>query len=101
MSAIVELDLEKLALDAAEYVAGAGVAEQVDVESSVDWWYRPTYVFTYLINLDRTQMNSGLLLIRLLEKLHEDLIEKGDEHRPSVHLLDKADWAKFRHAKSV
>jgi hypothetical protein len=87
-------DLVKLGREAAEEIAGAGSIEQVEVVPGEDAWDRPAYVFSVLINLERSGQRPGFVLIRLTQKLRDELSARGDPRYPIVHLLDQADWPK-------
>jgi len=86
------LDLEKLARDAAEQVAGADAVEQVEVVAGDDYTDRPVYRFTFLINHDLLQERIGMVGTRLHQRLRDELIAMGDEHYPVVQILDRKDW---------
>lgn len=93
-------DLEKLGRDAAEYVAGVGVVEQVEVTRGEDTAERPVYFFSFLIDQGRARQRAGLLRLRLVQKLRDELISKNDSHFPVIQILSREDWAKRADAKS-
>lgn len=94
-------NLEKLGRDVAEEVAGPGCVEQVEVAAGVDYFERPVYDFSFLIDLDRARLRPGLILIRLDQRLQDELIARGDEHHPVVRLLDHTDWPRRASARTV
>ena len=91
MDPVTAADLEQLGRDLAQQVGGAGVVEQVEVRPGEDSTDRPVYFFSFLINQDRLQENLGLFRIRLSQMLKDELDARGDEHYPSLELLDKID----------
>jgi len=101
MSAIDGSDLEKLGREAAEYVAGAGVVEQVEVTRGEDASDRPVYFFAFLIDQGRARQRAGLLRTRLVQKLRDDLVSREDGHFPVIQILSKEDWAKRANARSI
>jgi hypothetical protein len=94
-------NLEKLGREIAEDVSGPGSVEQVEVVTGVDYFERPVYDFSFLIDLNRAQLRPGLILIRLDQRLQDELIARGDEHHPVVRLLDRTDWPRRANARSV
>jgi len=90
----MDTDIHQLGLDAARQVLGADAVKQVEVIDGADYWYRPAYHFTYLIDLARSQLQPGLVRTRLIQKLLDDLDARGDDHLPVIQLLDAADWEK-------
>jgi hypothetical protein len=89
---IVGAELERLGLEAARLVAGEDAVEQVEVVSGEDSSDRPVYYFSFLIDEQRTQQRPGLVRIRLLQRLLDELSARGDEHRPMVKMLNRTDW---------
>jgi hypothetical protein len=94
-------NLERLGLDAVREIAGPDAVEQVEVVVGVDYFERAAYDFSFLINPDRLRQGIGLVLIRLGQKLQDELIARGDEHHPIIHLLDRADWPRRASARTV
>jgi hypothetical protein len=92
MSEVLAPDLEKLALDAARQVAGTDSVEGVEVFSDEDDMGRPAYRFVFLINQERAKLSPGLVRIRLIQHLLDDLITRGDDHMPMIEILDRTDW---------
>jgi len=92
MRDVVATDLEHLALDAARQVAGMDCVEEVEVVDRADFWGRPAYLFSFVINQDRAKMTPGLIRIDLNLKLQEELSARGDEHIPMIRMLDRTDW---------
>jgi hypothetical protein len=98
MSGDVGSDLEELGRAAAETVAGAGAVEQVEVEDGADSSDRPVYYFSFLIDWDRSQKRPGLLYSRLVQRLRDDLVARGDDHLPLIRIFDRKDWYKRANA---
>ena len=87
-------DLELIARDAACYVVGVDMIDEVKVVPSLDSDDRPVYWFNFLVDQDRVKMNLGRIMISLIQKLTNDLDQRGDGHYPLVRLLDRKDWEK-------
>ena len=85
-------ELQRLGREAAEAVAGADAVEQVEVLPGGDSLDRPAYFFSFLIDRDRARQQVAVIHIRLLQALREELIARGDEHRPMVRILNRTDW---------
>lgn len=98
MTQSATLDLEKLARDAAEQVAGAAAIEQVEVAAGEDSTDRPIYRFSFLVNHDRLQERIGMVVTRLHQRLRDELIELGDPHYPVIQIWDRRDWDKRKRA---
>jgi hypothetical protein len=77
---------------AAEHVAGPDAVEEVEVTPGEDAYDRPVYYFSFLIHQERAQQRAGLVRIRLIQKLREDLVARGDSHNPVIQILSKDDW---------
>jgi hypothetical protein len=73
MSQDVTLALQQLGREAAQTIAGAEAVREVEVVPGYDS-DRPVYYFSFLIDQDRAQLRSGLLLSRLVQKLRDELI---------------------------
>jgi hypothetical protein len=86
-------NLESLGLDAARAIARPDGVETVEVVVGVDYFERAAYDFSFLINSGRLRQGIGLVPIRLGQRLQDELLARGDEHHPTIHLLDRADWA--------
>lgn len=87
-------ELEVLALDVANGVAGHGAVDQVEVVQGEDSLDRPAYFFTFLLDERQSRMRVGLIRTRLIQRLRAELFARGDEHFPVIRLLDHADWEK-------
>jgi hypothetical protein len=98
MSDLSASDLEKLALDAAATVTGAGQVERVDVASAEDSDDEPVYVFTFLIGDELARQPTGVLRNRLGQRLRDLLMERNDTHYPIIRILDRADWGRRNRA---
>lgn len=94
MSATSSPDLIHLGRAAALDIAGPEAVEQIEVTPGEDAFDRPAYHFSFLVNPERTTQRPGLILIHLTRRLLEDLEARGDHHRPTVTLLNRADWDK-------
>ena len=97
MDAVTTSELERLARDAAKEIAGEHAVQEVEVTAG-ERLERPVYFFSYLFDRDRSKLRPGLVIIRLLQRLGDELDERSDEHRPVIQLLDRADWARHRSA---
>ena len=92
-------EIEELARRAATEVAGAAGVEGVEVEEDDDYeGGGAIYRFTFLINKDEAKLPIGMLRLRLLGKLRDDLLARDDQHYPRIKLLDRADWERTRGA---
>jgi len=94
MDETVDASLFKLGRDAAEMIAGKNAVEQVDVVPGADFDYRPIYHFSFLINPDHAEQKLGTIMMRVYQKLRDDLTARGEERYPMIHLLDRVDWNK-------
>ena len=94
-------NLEKLGLAAAHDVAGPDAVERVEVVTGVDYFGRDTYDFSFLIDRARLRQRIGMVLIRLGQRLDDDLSAVGDEHHVEVHLLGRNDWPRRASARTV
>jgi hypothetical protein len=92
MGETVATDLELLGRKAAQQVAGDSSVEQVEVVSGEDQSGEPAYYFSFLIDQGRASQKAGLLRLRLIQKLRDELIARGDAHYPFIRILDKTDW---------
>ena len=97
MDAPATTDLKNVARDIAKDIAGEDAVRQVEVVPG-ERLDRPVYVFSYLFDKDRSRLRPGLVLSRLVQRLGEELSNRGDEHRPVIRLLDQVDWDKHRSA---
>jgi hypothetical protein len=98
MSGDVGSDLEELGRAAAGTVAGDDAVEQVEVEVGEDSSDRPVYYFSFLINRDRGQKRPDLLYTRLVQKVRDDLVARGDDHLPLIRIFSREDWSKRANA---
>lgn len=86
--------LAEIGLEAAQHVAGADTVERVEVVAGYDSAERPAYFFSFLIDDGGDRQRTGLIHIRLGQKLRDELIARGDEHYPIVRILSRDDWEK-------
>jgi len=86
--------LEDLGRDAALLVAGEGAVDRVEVVAGENFFYEPVYVFSFLLDPEHARQQLGLVRTRLAQKLRDELLALGDEHRPVIRLLSQADWDK-------
>jgi hypothetical protein len=100
MDGFARSELEELGQAAAEDVAGPGAVERVEVTRGEDASERPVYYFSFLIDQDRARQRAGLVRTRLIQKLRDDLVARGDGHYPVIQILNKADWAARANARS-
>ena len=99
MDTDIRSDIEKLGYEAAQEVAGSDAVEQVEVVAGGDDSDRPVYYFSFLIDQSRARQRAGLVRIRLMQKLDDELLARGDEHRAVIRILDREDWGKRRDAR--
>ena len=92
------VDLEKLGREAAQQVAGKGAVEDVEVVAGEDLSERPVYYFSFLIDQARARQRAGLVLTRLVQKLRDELIARGDGHYPVIRILSRTDWDRRKDA---
>jgi hypothetical protein len=92
MTGTIEVELEELGRAAAEQVAGPDAVEQVEVRWGEDASDRPVYYFSFLIDQDRARQRAGLVRTRLLQKLRDDLVARGDGRYPVIRILSREDW---------
>lgn len=88
--------IAELSRQAAEAVVGEGVIDQVEVRDSLTASDEPAYEVYYRIDMDRSPLGPGMTLIRLTQHLRDSLLERGDETRPIVRLLNENDWRYFQ-----
>ena len=91
MNEDIATDLAKIGRDAARQIAGEGTVERVEVVSGEDFDGDPVYHFWFLFDQDRSRERPGLVRIRLIQTLRDELIARGDERLPVIHMLDRAD----------
>ena len=94
MSESTVSELERLGFDAAQEVAGTDAVKQVEVASGVDLFERPAYFFSFLIDQGLAQHRAGLVRIRLMQKLLDELTARDDDHLPIIQILNQEDWEK-------
>jgi len=87
-----DVDLEALGRTAAEQIAGEDSVREVAVVRSEDASQRPIYRFVFLIDQRRARQRAGLLRTRLVQRLRDELITRGDGHFPEVQILNREDW---------
>jgi hypothetical protein len=85
-------ELELLGRKAAQQVAGGSSVEQVEVVSGEDQSGEPAYYFSFLIDQGRASQKGGLLYVRLIQELRDELTARGDTHYPYIRILDRTDW---------
>ena len=93
--------LEKLALDAAEDVAGKGSVEQVEIVSGEEASGRPILHFSFLIDQGRARQRAGLVRTRLVQRLRDDPIAQGYGQYPIVRILNRTDWDRRANAEPL
>ncbi len=87
-------DLERLGFDAAQEVTGKDAVKQVEVASGEDLFERPAYFFSFLIDQGLARQRAGLVRIRLMQKLLDELTARDDGHLPVIQILNQEDWDK-------
>lgn len=85
-------DLERLGFNAAQEVAGKDAVKRVEVASGVDFFERPAYYFSFLIDQTLALERAGLVRIRLMQKLRDELAVRNDDHLPEIRILNQEDW---------
>jgi len=92
-------EIEECARRAATEVAGPAGVEGVEVEEGADYDDgNAIYRFTFLISGKQAALPMGMLRLRLLGKLRDDLLARDDQNYPRITLLDRADWERTRSA---
>ncbi len=82
-------DVETLARQAAQDLAGPGSLVEVSVSAGEDWTNQPAYFFTFDIQTGPAfSFPPGLFEIRLIQKLLDSLLAHGDAHYPFIDRLD-------------
>jgi len=94
----VASEIQQIGEDVAQAVVGAGVIDKVEVRPGWSTSDEPTYEFFFRVDPARLTINSGLVHIHLSRHLLDALSERGDGHRPIVHLLDERDWNEWSNA---
>jgi hypothetical protein len=85
-------DLQEIGLAAGKQAAGDAI-ERVKVESRIDSLDRSAYRFTYLFDPSGIADDDlGMLRIRIIQALRDELYARGDEHGASIVLLDREAW---------
>lgn len=90
----ISVDLAEIGREAVQDVAGVGMVERVEVETGHDSLDRPALFFSFLIDRDRDRQRAGLVRIRMVQKLRDELIARGYDHYPIIQVLSRADWEK-------
>ena len=96
----ITAELERLGRSAVQKVAGKGVVKDVEVEAGEDLSGRPAYHFSFLIEPGHANVGAGLLRTRLIQKLRDELIARGDGHYPVIRMLSPSDWNRRKDAQS-
>ncbi len=96
---MTQQQLKELGAEAAREIAGADAFGDVDISTALDALDRPAYVFRYLLDPGRAKLPLGLLYIRLVGKLADELDERGEECRAMIEMHDQAGWLKRPVAK--
>jgi hypothetical protein len=99
MNEISDAELERIARDAADQIAGAGAVANVAVEPGLNSLDEPVYRFSFIMNDGHAlSERPGLVLIRLGQTVRDALADRGDPTRPEVQMISQADWDKYAHA---
>lgn len=93
-------ELERLGRAAVQQIAGRGVVKDVEVEPGEDLSGRPAYHFSFVIEPGHAKVGAGLLRTRLIQKLRDELIARGDGHYPVIRMLSTSDWSRRKDAQS-
>ncbi len=75
-------------------MASRGAVDEIEIESGVDFYDRPAYHFSFLIDQKGSKNRQGLVLTRQRQRLADDLDARGDTHIPTIRLLDREDWGR-------
>ncbi len=94
MGETAETELLAIGREAARQVVGEDAGEHVEVRDGLDSTDQLAYYFTFLVDRDRERQRAGLVRTRLVQKLRDALMARGDDHYPVVQILDRADWEK-------
>ena len=98
MDAAGEIDLSELGRTAAARVYGPERVKNIKVKTGEDFTGRPTHFFSFLIDQDRSGTKVGMLHIRLIQELRDELMAHNDDHYPFTRVFDRADWDKVEGA---
>jgi hypothetical protein len=93
MSDVAQIDLERLAREAADEIAGADSVHDAKVESGLDSQDQPAYRFVFVI--DRSKVvgyQPGERRIALGIKIRDRLLAKGDETYPYLSIISPEEW---------
>jgi hypothetical protein len=92
MKELADKDLVEIGYKAAGAVPGLGTVDRVKVRVGEDSTAVPTYFFSFLIDRDRDLSQRGLTLIRLTQRLRDEITAREDDHIPFVQIMSQADW---------
>jgi len=87
-----DAELQEIGRQAAREVDGLGTVDAVRVTGRLDSADRPAHVFSFLVERDRDPQHNGLAYIRLVQRLRDALLARGDAQYPFVRLLDRTAW---------
>jgi len=93
MSEVSQIDLERLARDAADEVAGAEAVHEALVEPILDSDDLPAYEFLFVI--DRSKVSGyqpGEMRSKLGINIRDRLLAKGDETYPYLSIISPEEW---------
>ena len=80
-----------MGLEAVRSVAGID-AERIRVRVGEDSSGEPSIFFLIVMDQDKAAVGSGLLRIRIGQRLRDMLLERHDERYPFVQFLSRSDW---------
>ncbi len=87
-------ELKALGRIAAEGLAGPQAVEDIDVTFGEDSLERPAYFFSFLIDKRDPNQQRGLFYIRLIQRVRDALIARGDFIYPIIRILNREEWNK-------
>ena len=91
-------ELVEIARKAAQDVDGLGPVLDVAVRSDVDWTDKPVYRFYIKVDRGPVHKNVARPSTMLELRIHDELIDRGDEHYPFVSIVGLADWDRVERA---
>jgi hypothetical protein len=83
----------QLGRNAADAIGGDKFVTDVGVAIGEDSMDRPVYHFSFLVDQNvQPPHGRGLFVIRLSQRLKDDLAAQGDARYPIVHFMNQAEW---------
>jgi hypothetical protein len=94
MAQLADSELTELGRDVARQLVGADTVKAVEVKTGFDSSDEPAYHFWFRWDQDPDWQLMGLMRMRLGQKLRDELMARGDEGYPYIHILTPQDWEK-------